>query len=185
MKRLRFKAMWILLLCISLSLICTSCEAKTRKNKRISYSQSIIDNSLHKMVGDSIMRIIMNSSNVHISQLSSKNDSLCYNDGGYLKKEEKSLILFLILDDEMNRPAPNNIFAKFCPMIRISFNETGKRSVSMFFDFGLSQWTICDSKENEIAKGMLTDRQLLRFCHYIFPDNEAINRIYDMNSKNK
>ena len=96
-----------------------------------------------------------------------------------MKKQDRNLLHFLVMDEEMVRKVPTNIFAKFCPMIRVDFITKNSCKATLLFDFGLSQWSLRNAENKELAKGMMPNRQLLKFFHSVFPKNEALNAIYN------
>lgn len=162
-----------------LSSACESCSATEKRSKWVSYSPIEIDSTLSAFYGDSIVEIIDKASQIQVSQLEIKDDSLQYAGGGTLKKQDRNLLHFLVTDEEMVRNAPTNIFAKFCPMIRADFKTKDGRKATLLFDFGLSQWSLRNAENKELAKGMIPSRQLLRFFHSVFPKNETLNAIYN------
>lgn len=179
MKKLKFSTIRTLLLCVMLSFICESCNATGGKTKWVSYSPIVVDSTLSASYGDSIVKIIDKAAKIQVSQLEIKNDSLKYVGGGTLKKQDRNLLHFLVTDEEMVRKVPTNIFAKFCPMIRVDFNTKDNRMATLLFDFGLSQWSLRNAENKELAKGMTPNRQLLKFFHSVFPENETLNAIYN------
>lgn len=162
-----------------LSFVCESCSATGGKTKWVSCSPIEVDSTLSASYGDSIVKIIDKATQIQVSQLEIKNDSLQYVGGGNLKKQDRNLFRFIIMDEEMVRRVPTNIFAKFCPMIRVDFITKDNHKATLLFDFGLSQWSLRNTENKELAKGMIPNRQLLKFFHSVFPENETLNAIYN------
>lgn len=181
----QIKFLQTLLLCAVLSLICEGCSAQGKPSKWVSYSPVEVDSTLSASFGDSIINIINTSTKIEVSQLEIKNDSLTFVGGGRLKKQDKSLLTFLVLDEEMAKKAPTNIYAKFCPMIRVEFKTKDSRCATLFFDFGLSQWRLENASDKTLAKGVIPSRQLLKFFHSVFPKNETLKAIYNFKPENK
>lgn len=179
MKNLSFRTIQAFLLCVMLSFACESCNATGKKSKWVSYSPIEVDSTLSASYGDSIVKIMDKAAQIQVSQLEIKNDSLQYAGGGTLKKQDRNLLHFLIMDEEMVRRVPTNIFAKFCPMIRVDFITKDNRKATLLFDFGLSQWSLRNAENKELAKGMIPNRLLLKFFHSVFPKNETLNAIYN------
>lgn len=179
MKNLSFSTIQAFLLCMLLSFTCESCSATGKRSKWVSYSPIEVDSTLSASYGDSIINIMDKATQIQISQLEIKNDSLLYVGGGSLKKQDRNLLLFLVMDEEMVRKVPTNIFAKFCPMIRVDFITKDNRKATLLFDFGLSQWSLRNAENKELAKGMIPNRLLLKFFHSVFPKNETLNAIYN------
>ena len=185
MTHFRFRTAQTFILCAVLSLVCGSCSAMGESSKWVSYSPIEVDSTLSASYGDSIVKIIETAYQIKVSQLEVKNDSMQYVGGGFLKKQDRNLLHFLVMDEDMVRKAPTNIFAKFCPMIRVDFNTKDRRTVTLFFDFGLSQWSLCNTDDKELAHGMIPNRQLLKFFHSVFPKNETLNTIYNFKPEAK
>ena len=183
MNHLSFRTIQALLMCIMFSFVCESCSATGKKTKWVSYSPIEVDSTLSASYGDSIANIIDKANQIQVSQLEIKNDSLQYVGGGTLKKQDRNLLLFLVLDEEMVRCTPTNIFAKFCPMIRVDFLTKDNRKATLFFDFGLSQWSLRNAENKELSKGMIPNKLLLKFFHSVFPKNETLNTIYNFKSE--
>lgn len=183
MEKMHFRTIQAFLMCVMLSFVCESCSAKGKK--WVSYSPIEVDSTLSASYGDSIVNIIDKATQIQVSQLEIKNDSLIYVGGGALKKQDRNLLNFLVMDEEMVRKVPMNIFAKFCPMIRIDYNTKDNRKATLLFDFGLSQWSLRNAENKELAKGMIPNRQLLKFFHSVFPKNETLNAIYNFKSEQK
>lgn len=179
MMKFNLRTVQTLIMCATLSLICESCSATVKGSKWVSYTPIEVDSTLSASYGDSIVKIIDSASLIQVSQLEIKNDSLQYVGGGKLKKQDKQMLLFLIMDESMVREAPINIFAKFCPMIKVDFETKDKKSVSLVFDFGISQWSLRNSKNKELARGVVPNKLLLKFFHSVFPKNETLNAIYN------
>ncbi len=185
MKRINFKTVQTLIMCAALSLICESCSASGKGSKWVSYTPIEVDSTLSASYGDSIVKIINAASQIQVSQLEIKNDSLQYVGGGKLKKQDKQMLLFLIMDESMVREAPINIFAKFCPMIKVDFLTKDEKSASLIFDFGISQWSLRNSNNKELARGVVPNKFLLKFFHSVFPKNETLNALYNLKPEQK
>lgn len=179
MKDFSSRTIQAFLMCVMFSFACDSCSATGKGAKWVSYTPIEVDSTLSASYGDSIVKIINSASQIHISQLEIKKDSLQYVGGGKLKKQDKQMLLFLIMDESMVREAPINIFAKFCPMIKVDFVTKDEKSASLFFDFGISQWSLRNSNNKELAKGVVPNKLLLKFFHSVFPKNETLNAIYN------
>lgn len=184
MKKINVKTMFGFFLCAALSLVCEGCNAQGKNSKWVSYIPVEVDSTLSATFGDSIIDIINDATKIEVSQLEIKDDSLTFVDGGRLRKKDKNLLTFLVLDEEMTRGVPVNIYAKFCPMVRVDFITKDKRSASLFFDFGLSQWLLKNSDGKMLAKGMVPSRQLLKFFHSVLPKNDTLTAIYNLKNQN-
>lgn len=185
MKDSKIKFMQTLVLCIVLSLVCEGCSAQRKPSKWLSYSPVEVDSTLSASFGDSIINIINSATKIEVAQLEIKNDSLKFVSGGRLKKQDKSLLTFLVMDEEMARKAPINIYAKFCPMIQVDFKTKDSRCATFYFDFGLSQWRLENASDKTQARGVIPSRQLLKFFHSVFPKNETLKAIYNFKPENK
>ena len=175
----------LLLSCVVSMLLFTSCNAKTPKQPLWAKFAQKPDSTCLSVQADSLLSIVANSTAITAEQLAHVDDSLQYVSKGQMEKPEAELLLYLLLDEEMKHPAPNNIFAMFCPMVRLTFDASNKKngdlSAIVLLDVGLSQWRLCDADGNKVAAGVIPDRRFIRFFHFYFPDNEAFKALYTIN----
>lgn len=176
-KKFRIQITQTFIICVIMSLASLSCNAKS--NRPAWTQQALIDSIVKVHLGDSVTNELIRAKKVVISELTTENDSIKYINRKKLKKNERDLLLYLFLDNDMMHKPSENIYGKFCPMIRVEFIEKKGRCTTLYMDLGLSQWRIIDSKNAEVAKGTIHDRRMIRLCHFLFPESDLVNQIFN------
>lgn len=147
----------------------TSCSAKVLNDKNTSQSVVATDTIMHKVVGDSIYRIITNAKKVEITSLPLQSDSLKLSISKKVSSKELELMKFIATNPK-NYMADTIVYGVFIPQIQVVYTHK-KANVTLKYDFGLRKWGIFDAEDNQVAMFNLVSDNMLRFACKMFTDN--------------
>lgn len=160
----------LLLLCLT-TVLTTNCTAETSRPKDDSVEYA--EQSIRKAVGDSICNILMESK-VTVMLIQNDKGETVYSEEKKLSKDELAVLKFLLKDPDMTS-RDDVVYGIMRPCIKFKFSKSKKEFVCLSLDFGLHKWSILDAEGKELLRYNIGNKEMLRFCHYLYPDNKFIS----------
>lgn len=170
---MRLKAILVLMLAVIATT--TSCSAKVPSDKSTSKPVVATDTIMHKAVGDSIYRIIINAKKVEIASLPLQSDSVKQTISKKVSSKDLELMKFIATNPK-NYMTDIAVYGVFMPQFQAVYTQK-KAKVSLKYDFGLRKWGIFDAEDKQIAMFDLVSDNMLRFACKMFPDNQFFHEL--------
>lgn len=169
-----------LLMLFFVASLTTNCSAKTTKSKKsaeVEYADSVLRNA----IGDSACNLLMNAK-VSSMLIVDNNGDTVYTDEKKLMRDDLCILRYLLQDPDMVTDSMP-VHALVIPCIRFKFSKTKNEVIYLNLDFGLREWTLTDIDGKQVARYSLSKYEMLRFCHYLYPENEFITERYNASRK--
>lgn len=170
---MRLKVIIVLMLAVIATT--TSCSAKEPSDKSTSKQVVATDTIMHKAVGDSIYRIIINAKKVEISSLPLQSDSTKLSISKKVSSKDLELMKFIATNPK-NYMTNTAVYGVFMPQFKAVYTQK-KAKVTLKYDFGLRKWGIFDAEDKQIAMFDLESDNMLRFACKMFPDNQFFHEL--------
>lgn len=170
---MRIKTIFVLTLAVVATTV--GCSAKVPDGKSTSHPIVATDTIMHKAVGDSIYRIIMNAKKVQITALPLPSDSLKQTITKKVPAKEIELIKFIATNPK-NYMTDTVVYGVFMPQIQATYWQK-KANVTLKYDFGLRKWGIFNADDKPIAMFDLASDNMLRFACKIFSGNHFLHEL--------
>lgn len=149
---------------------------KAKKASRMTYANTTFDNA----VGDSIQTILTYSK---VTVMLMTTDSLKAQPIHLaLSREDTQVLRFLVSDPQMFIESVQS-YGVVMPQVKMLFEKSKPEKVEIGLDFGLRKWILVDSSGKVIKQFALAKNDLLRFSHYLYPDDEFITNLYNSSKK--
>lgn len=171
---MRLKAILVLMLAV-IATTTSSCSAKTPSDKSTPQSVVATDTIMHKAVGDSVYRIIVNAKKVEICSLPLQSDSIKQAITKKVSSKELELMKFIATNPK-NYMENTTAYGVFMPQFQAVYIQK-KAKVTLKYDFGLRKWGVFDVDDKQIAMFNLVSDNMLRFACKMFPDNQFFNEL--------
>lgn len=154
----------------------TSKVAKAKKVSKMVYTNTTFDQA----VGDSILTILMSGK---VTVMLTTTDSLkAHPRQLILSREDTQVLRFLVSDPQMfTEDIPN--YGVVMPQVRVLFEKSKSEKVEIGIDFGLRKWILVDGAGKVQKQYALPKLDLLRFTHYLYPNDELITNLYNGSKK--
>lgn len=134
------------------------------------------DSVFRHAVGDSIYSILKEGKVISTLSTEAK-DGLKEQQLLILSYEDMQVLRFLLCDHEMVLgDVPN--FGIVKPHVKFLFEKSKEKQVQVGVDFGLRTWILSDRNGNVLKQYSLAKYELLRFCHYLYPNDTFIANTY-------
>lgn len=154
----------------------TSKVAKAKKVSKMVYANTTFDQA----VGDSIQTILM--SGKATVMLTTTDSSKAHPQQLILSREDTQVLRFLFSDPQMfTEDIPN--YGVVMPQVRVLFEKSKTEKVEIGIDFGLRKWILVDGEGKVQKQYALTKHDLLRFTHYLYPNDLLITNLYNDSKK--
>ena len=158
---------------------CTTKTLKVSKAKKASkmvYTNAVCDQA----VGDSIQTILMSGK---VTVMLTSTDSLkAQPQQLILSREDTQVLRFLVSDPQMfTEDIPN--YGVIIPQVRVLFEKSKSEKIELGIDFGLRKWILVDGAGKVQKQYALRKHDLLRFTHYLYPNDELITNRYNCSKK--
>lgn len=166
-----------LIIGLILSIIATASSyfAKGLHNKKIVPQIVATDTIMHKVIGDSIYRIITNAKKVEITSLPQQSDSLKQAVSKKVTSKDLELMKFIVTNPK-NYLTDTRVYGIFIPQFQAVYIQK-KAKVILKYDFGLRKWGIFNAIDKQIAMFDLVSDNILRFACKMFLDNQFFHEL--------
>lgn len=171
-----------MLLAFSFAAATASCSAKSTKIPKAKKVSKLVyaDSNFEKKVGDSIQTILM--SGKVIVMLTTTDSLKVHPQQQVLSREDTQVLRFLVSDPKMlTEDIPN--YGVLMPQVEFIFEKSKSEKVEIRIDFGLRKWILVDGTGKVQKQYALVKLDLLRFVHYIYPNDELITNLYNSSKK--
>lgn len=171
-------ALFLVILFLTTTVSCIAASKKKVKAKKCEKTE-FNDSVFRQAVGDSIYSILKEGKVVSILDT---NNGLKEQQPLILSYEDAQVLRFLICDSEMVLgDVPN--FGVVKPHVKFLFEKSKEEQIQIGVDFGLRTWILADRNGNILKTYSLAKYELLRFCHYLYPNDTFIANIYKSTKK--
>lgn len=139
-----------------------------------------VNDTFCKAVGDSIQNIMASGK---ATVMLTTTDSLKARPLQFaLSREDAQVLRFLVSDPHMFvEDVP--IYGVVMPQVRLHFEKSKSEKVEVGLDFGLRRWILVDGAGKIVKQYAMSKCDLLRFSHYLFPNDELITNLYNSSEK--
>lgn len=155
---------------------CTACQGNPPLKKA---SMEETDSVIQRTVSDSIYHLLTKSKEIRAFVLDI--DTASHKRPLRLNRMQRTILRFIITD-AANYQSDITVYGKFMANFQLEFRHKGNVCL-LHFDFGLKKWQLC-SKNGEVLKQYdLKTNDMLRLAHMIFPTNDLINELINVDRK--
>ena len=164
--------------------ICTACSAHPSKTENFkSHLLSKADSVMRTNVGDSIYNIITRAKKIKAEEIKFVNDTTKASKANAVnvKNQYASLVQFSLSDPKIYN-GDLTTFGNFMPCFKLTFIKK-KEICTLYFDFGLKKWSICDNTGKNIKMFDLSSDNILRIANMLFPDNDLYNKLINTDKR--
>lgn len=177
--KLGLSAVFLTISFVAATASCSAKSSKRLKAKKVS-RMTYVNTAFDKAVGDSIQSILTSGK---VTVMLMTTDSLKTQPlQSVLSREDTQVLRFLVSDPQMFIEGTQS-YGVVMPQVKILFEKSKSEMIEIGLDFGLRKWMLVDSTGKVIKQFALAKNDLLRFSHYLYPDDELISKFYNSSKK--
>lgn len=152
----------------------TSCCIHRQTKKGMDDINIACDSTASSFMGDSIFSIFTSarSATAVNKSISLSNTT----DTTVILKPDATATLRFMIETPDNYLSDNPVYGLFNPSVIYIF-KSGKKEISVVFDFGLEKWGISDEAGKLLFTRDLRNNDILRFSRHIFPTDPLLESI--------